>query len=219
VRIHERGTSRWYRLIIVALILLVVGGLLAFGYHRFVAWRDRPSEARRIAETTTVAGFVRTAIVDESDGDNPPYANAYFIGPAPKPDPVAVVSVPTIQLREAGSPPIAPEWDKARYAGGEPAPLRRSSQHRRRSATSRPRLQPARHTTAHLLKHDNAEALAKGRRPDGCEASVTFVSDPEPSTLDIRGEHSIAILKAEQLDEVRKGTSVFIKLTLDNCGW
>ncbi|MFX0574847.1 hypothetical protein [Nocardia nepalensis] len=159
-------------------MVVIVGGLLAFGYHRFEVWRDRPSEARRIAEAATVAGFVRTAVVDASDGDNPPYANAYFIRPAPKPDPLEVV-VPTIQLSAVAPLPAPEPWEKPRIY----------------------------------------DVVAKGKRPDGCEASVTVVSDPKPTVRDIRGEHSISILTPEQLDEVRKGTKVFIQLTVVNCGW
>jgi|GEM_PF-5735592 len=70
VRIPAQGRGRRYRWGLVALVLLVVACLLAFGYHRFVAWRDRPSEARRIAEAATVVGFTRTAVVDISDSSN-----------------------------------------------------------------------------------------------------------------------------------------------------
>jgi hypothetical protein len=86
------------------LVVLVVAGLLGYGWHRFEAWREKPGEAERIAETTTVAGFVRAAVVDLDDG----VTDAYFIGPAPQPDPVSVVSVPTIRLS-----PVAPELDQA----------------------------------------------------------------------------------------------------------
>jgi hypothetical protein len=161
-------------------VLLIVVGLLTFGYYRFQAWRYRTGEARHIAEAATVAGFVRTAVVDESDGDNMPDAAAYFIGPAPKPDPLAVVSVPTIQLEAADPAPVAPEWDKARYAGLD-------------------------------------FPVAKGQRPDGCYVAVTFVSNPKPPTLDLSGKHSITILTAEQLAEVRNGTRVFIELSVSGC--
>jgi hypothetical protein len=179
VRIRARGRSRWYRWGRVAVAVLVVVGLLAFGYYRFEAWRNRPSEARRIADAATVAGFARTAVVDVPDGDNPPEAAAYFIGPVPKPDPLAVISVPTIQLNAIAPPPAPEPWEKPRYD----------------------------------------VAVAKGQRPDGCGATVVFDSDPRPSTLDLRGEHSITILTAEQLAEVHNGTRVFIELMVGGCGW
>ncbi|MEV6065164.1 hypothetical protein AB0L82_01315 [Nocardia sp. NPDC052001] len=74
-------------------------GILAFGHYRLQHESQPPNEARRIVEQATVAGFTRTGIVNIDDGDNPPLAEAYFIGPAPAPDIVAVVSIPTIQLK------------------------------------------------------------------------------------------------------------------------
>jgi hypothetical protein len=97
-------------------VVLIIGGLLAFGYYRFEAWRFRTGEAKRIAEAATVAGFVRTAIVDMPAGDNLPNATAYFIGPAPRPDPLAIVSVPAIPLKAADAP-VAPPWDPNEYVG------------------------------------------------------------------------------------------------------
>ncbi|MFJ4650930.1 hypothetical protein ACIP5Y_06600 [Nocardia sp. NPDC088792] len=79
--------------------MLIVMGLLALGYHRLEYERPHGDEAHRIVEQATVAGFARTGIIAIDDGDNPPLAEAYFIGPAPKPDVLTVVSVPTIQLK------------------------------------------------------------------------------------------------------------------------
>lgn len=62
-------------------------------------------------------------------------------------------------------------------------------------------------------------AVAKGRRPDGCGATVVLDSDPQPSMLDIRGEHWISILTPGQLDAVRKGTQIFIEVEVGGCGW
>jgi hypothetical protein len=110
-------------LVVIVGALSSIVGMLAFTNHSIHDHFNRPSEARRIAEAATVTGFVRTAVVDMDDGDNPPYAEAYFIGPAPKPDPLAVVSVPTIQLT-ADAPPSAdyarrnPDVDSA-VAGGK----------------------------------------------------------------------------------------------------
>jgi hypothetical protein len=152
-------------------VLLIVVGLLDFGYYRFEAWRNRPSEARRIAEAATITGFVRTAVVDVPDS-NATYADAYFIGPAPKPDTMPVVSVPTIQLNAVPPPPASPEW------------VYRSI------------------------------PVTKGERPDGCGATVAYTmhlnSDPRRSEFN---------LTAEQLDEVRNGTQVFIELSVGGCGW
>jgi len=115
VRIPARGGSRWHSWGGVALVLLLVAGLLVFGYHRFTAWRDRPSEARRIAEAATVAGFVRAAVKDVPVGDSSPWAEAIFIGPAPKPNILRVVSVPTIRLNAVAPQPAPPVGDKPLY--------------------------------------------------------------------------------------------------------
>ncbi|MEC3918748.1 hypothetical protein [Nocardia sp. CDC160] len=89
--------------------MLIVLGLVAFGYHR-LEYERRGDEAHRIVEQATVAGFTRTGIINIDDGDNPPLAQAYFIGPAPKPDVVTVVSVPTIQLKQVEGADA--EWAK-----------------------------------------------------------------------------------------------------------
>ena len=159
----------------VVLVLLIVAGVLVYGFHRFEAWRNSPSEARRIAESATVAGFVRSAVVDMADGDNPLMAEAYFVGSAPKPDPLAVVSVPTIQLKAVPSPPESPTWVYKSFP------------------------------------------VAKGQGPDGCDVTVAFDSDPIRSTLDLRGEKTITILTAEQLNAVHNGTQIFIKLIVGDC--
>ncbi|RMI35459.1 hypothetical protein EBN03_04160 [Nocardia stercoris] len=92
--------------------------VLAAGIGYVVAtWHVRPTEARRLAEATTIAGFTRTAVVDDDHGDSPTDATAYFVGPPPEPDPVKDVDIPTIPLSPAPPPPTAPEWDPTRYAG------------------------------------------------------------------------------------------------------
>lgn len=171
--------SRRFRWLIAFVLLVIVGLLVSSGCSRGQVEQDSPSEARRIAEAATVAGFVRTVVVDVSDGDNPPYASAFFIGPAPRPDAVAVVAVPSIQLNAIAPPPAPQSWEKPR---------------------------------SYLV-------AAKGQRQDGCKASVTFDSDPKPSVSHIRGEESISVLTAEQLDAVRNGTQVFIELSIGGCGW
>ncbi|WP_147404326.1 hypothetical protein [Nocardia panacis] len=97
------------------IVFLVLGGLVTYGIHWFQSWRHQPTEARRLAEAASVVGFVRTAIIDVSDGDNPPHATAFFIGPAPKPDALAVVSVPTIKLSPLEPPPYMSELEKKKY--------------------------------------------------------------------------------------------------------
>jgi hypothetical protein len=98
VRIRESRRLRWGSLVIAV-------ALVVCGCDRLAPWRHDPDGAKRLAEAATVAGFTRTAIIDEDSGANPPDAEVYFIGPAPKPNPLAVVSVPTIQLKAADSPP------------------------------------------------------------------------------------------------------------------
>ncbi|MCU1639894.1 MAG: hypothetical protein JWN03_169 [Nocardia sp.] len=184
MRIRE---SRWFRwgIALLALLIVIVGalsiavGLLTFGHHRLEDRHNRPSEARRIADAATVAGFARTAIVDMDDGDNPPYADAYFIGPDPKPDLLGVVSVPTIQLKAADSP---------------------SAEDERRNP-------------------DIDFAVVNGQRPDGCEASAWFVSNPTSSAHGTKRNEWVSILSDEQLAEVRNHTAVVIELGIDNCGW
>ncbi|WP_153412784.1 hypothetical protein [Nocardia macrotermitis] len=166
---------------LAVLVLSVVVGLLVFGWHRFQQWRFRTGEARRIAEAVTVSGAVRTAIVDVSDGDNLPTATVYFIGPAPKPNPVRAVSVPTIQLVAVPPPSSVPEWDETRDRGID-------------------------------------YAVATGRRPDGCYASVVFVSNPKSSVPDLTGEHSIGILTASQLADIRSGAKVLTEVNVGPCG-
>lgn len=177
MRMRRFGPSRWYRWGLIALVLLIAASLLVVGYNRYKAWTG-PSEARRIAEATTVAGFVRTAVVNISGGENPMHADAYFIGPAPRPDPIAIVSVPTIQLYAVPPPPAPPSWEKPR---------------------------------TYLV-------AAKGKRPDGCEASVTFESDPKTTAYSSGDEGWVTLLTAEQLEGVRNGTQIFINLAVGNCG-
>jgi hypothetical protein len=115
MRIHTHGSNRWYRWGRIVLAVVILAGLLDFGYRRLESWRDRPSDARRIAEAAAVTGFVRKAVVDIPDSDNPPYAEAIFIGPAPKPDPLTAVSVPTIRLQAVMPEPDPLPWKKTRY--------------------------------------------------------------------------------------------------------
>ncbi|WP_330183261.1 hypothetical protein OHB26_06155 [Nocardia sp. NBC_01503] len=134
-----------------------------------------PTEAMRIAEATTVAGFARMAVADVSGGDSDPttYAVAYFIGPAPKPDPIKAVVVPTIHLNTVAPSDDPQPWEKPKYI----------------------------------------TVVASGKRPDGCAASVSYLtaSVPEPQ---ISESH----LTAEQLDEVRAGSKIFIRLSVTGCG-
>lgn len=99
----EQG-RRWARRAgyIVVLITAIVG-LIVFGWQRFKTSLEVTSEAREIAESVAVSGFTRTAVVDVLDS-NSSYATAYFIGPSPKPDPLAIITVPTISL-SASYPP------------------------------------------------------------------------------------------------------------------
>jgi hypothetical protein len=106
--------NRW----IAVVVGIVVVGLLGYGFFRFETWRNRPSEARRLADAATVAGFVRTAVVDVNDGDDASVADAFFIGAAPKPNPLAVVAVPTIELKALDPPIVAPESGSAVVARG-----------------------------------------------------------------------------------------------------
>lgn len=164
---------RKHRWGLIGFVLLTIVAFMSSGCNQQPNWRDRPSEARRIAEGTTVKGFVRTAIVDVPD-DNHTYANAFYIGPAPKPDPLAVVEVPTIQLSAVAAPAPVPSWD-----------------------------------------NDNrlTVVVAKGKRPDGCMASVAYSVHPEADPT-----RSSFNLTPEQLDAVRNGTQVFVQLTVSACG-
>ncbi|MFJ4659031.1 hypothetical protein ACIP5Y_47810 [Nocardia sp. NPDC088792] len=154
--------------------------LVACGCDRLEIGHNRPDEAARIAKAATISGFGRTGIADVLDNDNPPGADAYFIGPAPKPDPLAVVSVPTIQL-EATDPP----------------------------------------TAEYTRQHPDIDLpVAAGKRPDGCMASVTFISNPPSSVVSEGwGNHRISILTDEQLAAVRNHTALVIELLISNCGW
>lgn len=165
-----RGNRKWVRWGLVALVLLISVVLLACGFRRFESWRSLPVEATRIAEATTVTGFSRTAITSYTDDDRS-FAHVYFIGPAPKPDPVAVASVPTIQLNGVTSPPNPPGVD---------------------------------------IK---VGMVAKGKRSDGCMASVSF-----PANLDLDARRSQFHLSAEQLAAVFKGEQVVIDVSIGNCG-
>ncbi|GAD84609.1 hypothetical protein [Nocardia asteroides] len=58
---------------------------------------DGPTEAVQLVDAATVAGFTRTAIVEVPDAYTSGAA-AYFVGPAPRPDVLAAVSIPTMSL-------------------------------------------------------------------------------------------------------------------------
>ncbi|APA99945.1 hypothetical protein NS506_05909 [Nocardia seriolae] len=172
MRFHN---SRWFRW---GLGLSIVLGLMVFGHYRLEYERHHPYEARSIVEQATVAGFIRTGIIAIDDGDNPPLAEAYFIGPAPKPDVVAIVSVPTIQLQPVEVADA--EW---------------------------------------VRQHPDADyAVARGERPDGCGAGVSFFSNPT-RTVKERGTRDVTILTDEQIAAVRNHTAVVIKLSVGPCGW
>ncbi|MGW4535392.1 hypothetical protein ACWEOI_31015 [Nocardia sp. NPDC004340] len=113
----------------------------------------------------TVAGFTRTKVIDVPHGDDAPFAEAYFIGPAPKPDPLTAVTVPNIVLTAVEPPPPAPE--SRAFA-----------------------------------------VVAVGHRSGGCGATVTFRSDPYQGNFG---------LTPQQLDDVRKGTQVFIQIVIGGC--
>lgn len=165
-----RGDRLWVRWGLGAFVLLIGVVLLACGYQRFESWRSLPVEATRIAEATTVAGFSRTAITSYTDDDRS-FAHVYFIGPAPKPDPVAVASVPTIQLNGLTPPSSPPGVDT------------------------------------------KVGVVAKGKRSDGCMASVSY-----PANLDLDARRSQFHLSAEQLAAVFKGEQVVIDVSIGNCG-
>lgn len=165
-----RGGRAWVRWGLSAIVLLIGVVLLACGYQRFDSWRRLPAEATRIADATTVTGFSRTAITSYTDDDRS-FAHVYFIGPAPKPDPVAVASVPTIQLNGV-TPPSSPPGVDSRVG-----------------------------------------VVAKGKRSDGCAASVSY-----PANLDLDARRSQFHLSAEQLATVFKGEQVVIDVNIGNCG-
>lgn len=94
----SKKSWRWVRRAgCIAVLLTVLVGLIAFGWQRYEASFDVTSEARLIAESVAVSGFTQTVVVDIIDS-NSSYATAYFIGPSPKPDPLAIITVPTIAL-------------------------------------------------------------------------------------------------------------------------
>lgn len=105
---NRRRAATWGCVVAVLLLLVL---LATFVYHRYDSWRERPTEARRIAESITVAGFSRTVVVDVIDSYSS-YARAYFIGPAPKPDPLAIIAVPTMQLHSQQSSPLRAQYEE-----------------------------------------------------------------------------------------------------------
>lgn len=107
----------WYRAAGLIFATVIAGSVLAFGYNRFEAWRDRPSQTWHLANSVAVAGFARIAVID--DPVNVPMAKAYFIGPAPKPDPLVAVSVPTIRLSASRVPdPALPHDTRSLMTAG-----------------------------------------------------------------------------------------------------
>lgn len=173
IGVADQRRARGWEFIVTG--LLVVVGLLAIGCSRFEDRHQDSSEARRIAESTSVTGFARTAVVDMSDGDNPSNAQAFFIGPAPKPDPTAAVSVPTIPLTTISTPPPI-SYDGVSYP------------------------------------------VAKGKRPDGCMATVVFESNPKSVVRSTVSNDLVTIVTPAQLDALRGGTQVLIRLNVSNCG-
>ncbi|MGX1807504.1 hypothetical protein ACWIGI_17435 [Nocardia sp. NPDC055321] len=115
-------------------------GLLVFQACSPAFAEHRPTEARRIAEAVTVAGFTRTAVADQHNYDEVTFASAWFIGPAPRPDPFTAVVIPGMELYPL-TPPIVNQWETivARgrgpgacaasiwFATGFPSPDERSS--------------------------------------------------------------------------------------------
>ncbi|MBU3066331.1 hypothetical protein KO481_33030 [Nocardia sp. NEAU-G5] len=93
----------------VVLAVVIIPSILIFGYHRFEAWRNPPSQTWHLANSITVKGFNRLTVID--DPVDAPMAEAYFIGPPPKPDPLAVVTVPTIQLATSPRPDLGRPHD------------------------------------------------------------------------------------------------------------
>ncbi|WP_429422149.1 hypothetical protein [Nocardia sp. GAS34] len=93
----------------LVLAVVIILSLLIFGYYRFESWHNRPSQTWHLTNSVTVAGFNRLAVID--DPVDVPMAVAYFIGPPPKPDPLAVVTVPTIQLATAPVPDLGRPHD------------------------------------------------------------------------------------------------------------
>lgn len=103
MRSFERS-SRWTRRLgFAAIALAALVALAGYFLQQYRSSTDGPSEARRIAESVMVSGFTRTAVVDVLDR-NSSYATAYFIGPAPKPDPLEIINVPSMEL-SATAPP------------------------------------------------------------------------------------------------------------------
>jgi hypothetical protein len=115
-------TSNGFWLGCFLFLLAVTVGILAFGYYRYQVERNRPTEARRIAGAATITGFVRTAVLDTDYGGRIPQADAFFIGPAPNPDVLMAVSVPTVRLTALDPPPApdesAPPRDRLFAASG-----------------------------------------------------------------------------------------------------
>ncbi|WP_433667492.1 hypothetical protein ACQP06_27885 [Nocardia sp. CA-136227] len=125
--------------------------------------------ARRIAESVTVTGFVRTAVIDMPyNYDDVTFAEAYFIGPAPAPDPLAVVTVPTIDLAAITPPIVAPAIGNA--------------------------------------------VVARGKRPDQCAASVSYLNPPVSDPAEPGWN-----LTPEQLDRIRTGAETFVVVHVYNC--
>ncbi|WP_278260472.1 hypothetical protein [Nocardia sp. AG03] len=85
----------------------MVSGVVACAIAALVIVRvemsnDGPTEAVYLVNAATVAGFTRTATVEIPDAHTSG-AEAYFVGPAPSPDVLSSVSIPTMLL--TASPP------------------------------------------------------------------------------------------------------------------
>ncbi|WP_446223742.1 hypothetical protein ACTWPB_00220 [Nocardia sp. IBHARD005] len=102
---------RWGRAVVVSLVL---AGLFGLGCYRLYVWRNAPSEARQLAEAASVERFTLAGVVDESRGDNPSAAVAFFIGPPPESGVLAAVAVPTIPSARIAVEPAAPDVTPSR---------------------------------------------------------------------------------------------------------
>lgn len=101
---RRRSYFRWG----CALFALIA--LMVYGYYQLQARGSSSSEAQAIVESVHVAGFTRTATDSLSDGRTSK-GHAYFIGPGQNSDPLAVVTIPTIQLRAVAPTPNPTPWE------------------------------------------------------------------------------------------------------------
>lgn len=83
-------------------IAILVSGIAACAIAALAIVRvemsnDGPTEAVHLVNAATVTGFTRTATVEIPDAHTSGAA-AYFVGPAPSPDVLSAVSIPTMSL-------------------------------------------------------------------------------------------------------------------------